>query len=55
MRTLVNLLGIVFTGGVWLWLLNQPPDQTVSIILAIGGAFGVLPLVWLGRRLLDAQ
>lgn len=55
MRTIVNLLGIVFTGGVWLWLLNQPPDQTVSIILAIGGAFGVLPLVWLGRRLLDAQ
>jgi protein-S-isoprenylcysteine O-methyltransferase Ste14 len=55
MRTLVNLLGIVFTGAVWLWLLNQPPDQTVSIVIAIGGVLGVLALVWLGRRLLDAQ
>jgi protein-S-isoprenylcysteine O-methyltransferase Ste14 len=55
MRTVVNLLGIVITGGVWLWLLNQPLDPTVSILLAIGGTLGTLPLVWLGRRLLDAQ
>ncbi len=55
MRLLANLLGLGFTGGVWLWLLNQPLDPTVSIFLAIAGAFGVLPLVWVGRRLLDAQ
>ena len=50
MRTLVNLLGIVFTGAVWLWLLDQPPDQTLSLVVAVGGVVGILPLVWLGRR-----
>jgi protein-S-isoprenylcysteine O-methyltransferase Ste14 len=55
MRTLVNFLGIVFAGAVWLWLLDRPPGQTLSPVIAIGGVLGTLPLVWLGRKLLDAQ
>lgn len=55
MRTFVNFLGILFTGAAWLWLLNQPPDQTFSLVVAVGGVLGILPFVWLGRWLLDAQ
>ena len=39
----------------WYWLANNRFGPLVDALAAMGGALGLLPVVWLGRRALDAR
>lgn len=55
MRRLVNLVSIACTAGLVLWLVNQSFAAAVSFGIVIVAMLAILPVVWLGRVLLDAQ
>ena len=51
--TILNLLGLLIAWGFWLWLADRPFTPSWSLALAIGGPLISIPLVILGRWLLD--
>lgn len=53
--TILNLLGLLIAWGLWLWLADRPFSPSFSIAVAVGGALISIPLVFLGRWLLDRQ
>lgn len=50
-----NLILLAFTWGIWLWFATRQPKPAIDLAIATGGALAVIPLVYLGRRLLDRQ
>jgi protein-S-isoprenylcysteine O-methyltransferase Ste14 len=49
----VTLFGLIMV--VWLWLLHQPLSSMVNLSIIVGGVILVLPVVWLGRKMLDKK
>jgi hypothetical protein len=47
--------GAGLAAAAWWWLTNQRLGPLADALVAIGGAVGLLPAVWLGRRALDAR
>jgi len=39
----------------WSWVTNQTFSGTVNLSIIVGGVFLVLPVVWLGRKILDSN
>ena len=39
----------------WSWVLNQPFSSTVNLSIIVGGVLLVIPVVWLGRKMLDKK
>ncbi len=54
-RTLGNIVGFVLTWVVWLWLATQALSPTIYLVIAVGGALAAIPLVLLGRWLLEYE
>lgn len=54
-RVSVNILGILISWTVWLWLIYQDLSLAYSLTIAIGGVLIIIPIVFIGRRLLDQQ
>jgi protein-S-isoprenylcysteine O-methyltransferase Ste14 len=44
---------LVFIWLIWLWVLNQPLSNVMNLSIIVGGALLMIPLVWLGRKILD--
>jgi protein-S-isoprenylcysteine O-methyltransferase Ste14 len=40
---------------VWLWLLDRPLSNTINLSIIVGCTLLVIPVAWLGRRILDKQ
>jgi protein-S-isoprenylcysteine O-methyltransferase Ste14 len=38
---------------IWLWALNQPLSNVMNLSIIVGGTLLMIPLVWLGRKILD--
>jgi protein-S-isoprenylcysteine O-methyltransferase Ste14 len=51
----VRIALLVFPFSVWLWALNRPLSNTMNLSIIVGGVLLVLPVVWLGRMILDRQ
>jgi protein-S-isoprenylcysteine O-methyltransferase Ste14 len=39
----------------WSWVLEQPFSSAVDLCIIVGGVLLVVPVVWLGRRILDKR
>ncbi len=52
---LANILGLLLTWLIWLWVINRDFNPVSSLVISIGGPLLVTPIVYLGRRLLDQQ
>ena len=52
---ILNIFGILVAWGLWLWLAGRPFSPTFSLAMAVGGSLISVPLVYLGRWLLDRQ
>lgn len=50
-----NLILLALTWGIWLWFATRHPEPVVDLVVASGSALAVVPLVFLGRRMLDRQ
>jgi len=51
----INLVLLVFTWIIWLWVLNQPLSNIMNLSIIVGGLLLVFPIVWLARLVLDRQ
>jgi protein-S-isoprenylcysteine O-methyltransferase Ste14 len=54
-RTLLRVLGFVLVLTVWEWVKNGLFDTGWSLLIILGGSIAVLPVVWIGRVMLDAK
>jgi len=54
-RVSLNILGLILTWIVWLWLIGQELELTYAFGIAVGGILVIIPVVFVGRRLLDRQ
>ncbi len=54
-RILLNILGIFISWTIWLWLIYQDLSSAYSFTIAVCGVLLVLPIVFVGRWLLDHQ
>ena len=52
---LVRILALAITLMIWWWLIRQPLDWTARLLVLVAGALMGFPVVWIGRRLLDAE
>jgi len=52
---LLNILGLVLTWAIWLWIINRDFQLSSSLAISIGGVLVCIPAILLGRRLLDQQ
>ena len=52
---LANLLGLALTWTTWLWLALLDLTSLAYMLIAILGVLVIVPLVFIGRRLLDRQ
>jgi protein-S-isoprenylcysteine O-methyltransferase Ste14 len=50
-----QLSGTALAVTTWLWLANLRPGGILDAIIAVGGFALLFPVVWLGRRALDAR
>ena len=50
-----NLILLALTWGIWLWFATRHPEPLVDLMIAIGGTLAIIPLVFVGRNLLDRQ
>jgi protein-S-isoprenylcysteine O-methyltransferase Ste14 len=50
-----NLILLALTWGIWLWFATRQPEPVIDLVIASAGSLSVIPLVFLGRRLLDHQ
>ena len=55
LELITNLLLLALTGGIWLWFATRQPESWVDLLIAIGGTLAVIPLIFVGRSLLDRQ
>ena|SRR3990172_2688384 len=53
--SLANVLGLVLTWLIWLWVIDREFSLGSSLAITLGGPILVAPLVYLGRRFLDQQ
>jgi protein-S-isoprenylcysteine O-methyltransferase Ste14 len=51
----MSILGFALTLVLWYWVLNLRFDQTMMLLIVVGGMLAVFPAVWIGRGLLDAR
>lgn len=54
-RVSLNILGLLLTWIVWLWLIGQELGLAYAFGIAVGGILVIIPVVFVGRRLLDRQ
>lgn len=54
-RGWANLAGMLLCWTAWLGLADAQPSFWLDILIAIGGVLLIVPLVFIGRRLLDHQ
>ena len=54
-RISLNILGLILTWIVWLWLIGQELGLGYAFGIAVGGILVIIPVVFVGRRLLDRQ
>jgi protein-S-isoprenylcysteine O-methyltransferase Ste14 len=54
-RVTLNILGLILTWIAWLWLIDQDLSLTSAFAIALGGILVVIPVVFVGRRLLDRE
>ncbi len=40
---------------VWLWILGQRLPAVIDIVIIVGGVLVMVPIAWLGRKLLDKE
>ncbi len=52
---IINLTGILITWAAWLWLINHSYTPQVTAGIAVGGVLATIPIIYLGRRMLDKQ
>ena len=52
---LMSILSFALTLTIWYWVLNRQFDHVQALIIIVGGVAGVFPVVWVGRRTLDAK
>lgn len=52
---LIHILAVVIILGVWWWLGGQRMDPTARLLALVAPALVGFPVVWIGRRLLDAE
>jgi protein-S-isoprenylcysteine O-methyltransferase Ste14 len=52
---LMSILGFALTLTIWSWVLNRQFDHVQALIIIVGGVVAVFPVVWVGRRTLDAK
>ena len=50
-----NLILLALTWGIWLWFATRQPEPLIDLVIAGAGSLAVIPLVFIGRRLLDRQ
>jgi protein-S-isoprenylcysteine O-methyltransferase Ste14 len=50
---LVRVAFLAFIWFIWWWALNAPLSSVMNLSIIVGGVLMVLPLVWLGRKILD--
>ena len=55
LELLGNLIMLAFTWGIWLWFATRQPKPVVDLAISTGGALVVIPVVFIGRQLLDRQ
>lgn len=53
--SILNLIGILIVWSIWIWLANQPFTPSFSLAIALAGPLASIPLVFVGRWLLDRQ
>lgn len=51
----LNILGLIITWIVWFWLIGQELELAYAFGIAVGGILAIIPVVFVGRRLLDRQ
>lgn len=51
----VRIAGFALPLAVWWWTIDRSFGQPVSPFIAVAGVLVGLPVVWIGRKLLDAQ
>ena len=54
-RVSLNILGLIITWTVWLWLIGKELGLADAFGIAVGGILVIIPVVFVGRRLLDRQ
>ena len=54
-RVSLNILGLILTWIVWFWLIGQELGLAYVFGIAVGGILAIIPVVFVGRRLLDRQ
>ena len=54
-RVSLKILGLIITWIVWLWLIDQELGLASAFSIAVGGILVIVPVVFVGRRLLDRQ
>lgn len=54
-RVSLKILGLIITWIVWLWLIDQELRSGCAFSIAVGGILAIVPVVFVGRRLLDRQ
>lgn len=52
---LLNILGLALTWVIWLWIINRDFQLGSSLAMSIGGVLVCIPVIYLGRRVLDQQ
>lgn len=55
MRTLLGLIGFALTLTIWWWVKDSEIGRVPNLIIMFGGVLVVLPVVWIGRLVLDAR
>lgn len=53
--TLARIAAFVLTVALWRWSLQLPPSPLVNVFCIVLTVSAVFPVVWAGRRLLDAN
>jgi protein-S-isoprenylcysteine O-methyltransferase Ste14 len=54
-RSLVNIVLVIFAWIVWLWVADQEFSKAVNLSIILAGILAIFPVVWLGRLVLDKQ
>lgn len=54
-QLIVNLVMLAISWGIWLWFASRPPKLFIDLTVALAGALAVIPLVLVGRKILDSQ
>lgn len=53
--TLIRVLAFALTIVLWRWILQQSFSPLVNLVCLIGPLLAIVPVVWIGRKLLDVK